>query len=84
MLDKSVTLNMAIAFQLLLQLLISQLLVVGEPAYLYHVTINIKSIFSWQQPSKTVPNVSPLLSSTLKYVHTKMTMRQQLIETLHV
>ena len=44
-------------------MLISQLLVLGKPADLYYKTINIKiTFFNDSNLSKTVLNVSPLLS----------------------
>ena len=50
---------MTTAFQVLVQFLISQLVVLGKLAHLYHMTIHF---FKGWQSVKTIPNVSQLLS----------------------
>ena len=77
---------MSIEFQIVVQLLISQLVVVGTPAYFYHMTINIKRTFFFNgiSLSKTSLNVVSYCDTVLKYVHAEITMQQQSTETLYV
>ena len=85
MLDKSPIL-LKTTFQVLIQALISQLVVVGKPTYLHHMNNNIKiTFFNSSNLSKNTPNVSLLLSLGFEiYVHTKMTLQQQPTEVLYV